>query len=95
MQLFIAGCKGAIIDGVKSKTAHLLPNWCFVAMLGARKSQGGRDPVMGELTMFCLAKTKQRYIFLLTHLGDSSYLLLQPVYLRVCALHCKRTLVKF
>ena len=44
MQLFIAGCKGAIIDGVKSKTAHLLPNWCFVAMLGARKVKAVEIP---------------------------------------------------
>jgi hypothetical protein len=85
MQLFIAGCKGAKIDDVKSKTAHSLPNLCFVAILGARKTQGSRDPVSGELAMLCPVKTKQRYIFLLTHVGDSSYLLLQPVYLIVCA----------
>jgi hypothetical protein len=81
--------------GQKSKTGRFLPNVCFAAILGIPQNGRCQGGFLRTFVMVCLLKTKQRYIFLLTHLQDSSYLLHQPVYLGVCAFDLKRTLVKF
>jgi hypothetical protein len=66
---------------VINKTARLLPNLCFAAIIVSPSEWSyGRCGFYVHLTSD-ITKTKQRYIFLLTQAEDSSYLLVQPLYL--------------
>jgi hypothetical protein len=78
----------------QSKTMYLLPNLCFAGIILTRHGPFREwADFSGFLAVF-LAKTKHRYIFLLTHLAYSSYLRPQPVYLGSCDFCLKRTMVK-
>jgi hypothetical protein len=95
MQLLIADCVVGKNAEMTNKTNHLLANLCFADIVSVVKNGG-----LGRCWFYVffesvIAKTKQRYIFLLTQLGDSSYLLPQPFYLEVLVGERKRIMIKF
>ena len=79
MQLFVADGVVGKNDNMTNKTDHLLANLCFVAIVAVMKNGDLGSSWFYACFRSVLAKTKQRYIFLLTQLGVSSYLLRQPL----------------
>jgi hypothetical protein len=79
MQLFVADGVVGKNGNMTNKTDHLLANLCFAAIVPVMKNGDLGSCWFYVCFRSFLAKTKQRYIFLLTQLGVSSYLLPQPI----------------